>query len=219
VPRHAGAVSAVDSRVDRFRGRYADGVAYPQANQTEIDPILQSARRLPTSGSGGIRKRLCMSWIWLFVAILLEVAATVCMKLSNGFSRALPTAFMALLYALSFVPMTVALRRLEVGIAYAVWSAVGTALITLIGMWLFRESMSATKACALGLIVFGVIMLNLADRNGSGARNDNVAQIGSEQQNVSAPPQRDASFSPREAPRVESRVLLASERAERISGK
>jgi small multidrug resistance pump len=156
-----------------------------------------------------------MSWIWLFVAILLEVAATVCMKLSNGFTRAVPTASMALLYALSFVPMTAALRRLEVCTAYAVWSAVGTALITLIGMWFFREPMSAAKACALGLIVFGVIMLNLADRGASGARNDNVAQIGNQQQRsvATAPPPKDVSSSPRgRAPRGEARVLLASER-------
>jgi len=156
-----------------------------------------------------------MSWIWLFVAILLEVAATVCMKLSNGFTRALPTASMALLYALSFVPMTVALRRLEVGIAYAVWSAVGTALITVIGMWLFREPMSAAKACALGLIVFGVIMLNLADRGSSAARNDNVAQMSNEQRNVAAagtPAPRDVSSSPHGTPRREARILLASER-------
>jgi len=136
------------------------------------------------------------------------------MKLSNGFSRAVPTALMALLYALSFVPMTVALRRLDVGMAYAVWSAVGTALITLIGMWLFREPMSTAKACALGLIVFGVIMLNLADRSGSAERNDNVAQIG--QQNAAdstvVGQTNGATRSLPEAPNREAHILLASER-------
>jgi small multidrug resistance pump len=121
---------------------------------------------------------------------------------------------MALLYALSLVPMTVALRRLEVGMAYAVWSAVGTALITLIGMWLFREQMSAAKACALGLIVFGVIMLNLADRSGSKAGGENVAQMSERQKNVEvmAPPTSDVSSAPHSSARGEAHILLASER-------
>jgi len=117
---------------------------------------------------------------------------------------------MALLYALSFVPMTVALRRLDVGMAYAVWSAVGTALITLIGMWLFREPMSTAKACALGLIVFGVIMLNLADRSGSAERNDNVALIG-QQNAIRNSAAQESSLSAIRQDR-DARVLLASER-------
>ncbi len=101
--------------------------------------------------------------MWLFIAIVLEVAATVCMKLSNGFSKFVPTAAMFVLYAMSFVPMTWALRRLEVSIAYAVWSAVGTALITIIGSMLFKELMTPMKMSAIALIVVGVVVLNLAD--------------------------------------------------------
>jgi small multidrug resistance pump len=103
-----------------------------------------------------------MSWMWLYLAIVLEVAATVCMKLSDGFSRAMPTVLMVLLYGISFFPTVMALRRLDVGMAYAVWSAVGTTLITIIGMALFNEQMSLSKMAALGIIVFGVVMLNLS---------------------------------------------------------
>lgn len=105
-----------------------------------------------------------MSWMWLYLAIVLEVAATVCMKLSDGCSRTIPSVFMVLLYGVSFFPTAMALRRLEVGMAYAVWSAVGTALVTLIGMVLFNEQMSLAKVAALGLIIFGVVMLNLSGK-------------------------------------------------------
>jgi small multidrug resistance pump len=102
--------------------------------------------------------------MWLYLAISLEVAATVCMKLSDGCSRAIPSVLMVLFYGVSFFPTAMALRRLDVGMAYAVWSAVGTTLITLIGMVLFKEQMSLTKMAALGMIIFGVVMLNLTGK-------------------------------------------------------
>ena len=112
-----------------------------------------------------------MSWMWLYLAIVLEVAATVCMKLSDGCSRAIPSVFMVLFYGVSFFPTVMALRRLDVGMAYAVWSAVGTALVTIIGMVLFKEQMSPAKMAAIGIIIFGVVMLNL-----SGNGNDRPAR-------------------------------------------
>jgi multidrug transporter EmrE-like cation transporter len=66
-------------------------------------------------------------------------------KLSDGCSRAIPSVFMVLLYGVSFFPTAMALRRLDVGMAYAVWSAVATTLITLIGMVLFKEQISIAK--------------------------------------------------------------------------
>jgi len=132
--------------------------------------------------------------MWLYLAIVLEVAATVCMKLSDGFSRAMPTVLMVLLYGISFFPTVMALRRLDVGMAYAVWSAVGTTLITLIGMVLFKEQMSLSKMAALGIIIFGVVMLNLSG-------------------NAEGRPTRSMAVEERAAPRLHSptRILLASE--------
>jgi small multidrug resistance pump len=119
-----------------------------------------------------------MSWMWLYLAIVLEVAATVCMKLSDGCSRAIPSVFMVLLYGVSFFPTVMALRRLDVGMAYAVWSAVGTTLITIIGMVLFKEQMSPTKMAALGIIIFGVVMLNLSGNGeGRGATSKRVVEM------------------------------------------
>ena len=106
-----------------------------------------------------------MYWIWLFVAILLEVAATVFMKFSDGFSKLIPTLIMGLLYGISFIPLAIALKKMEVSVAYAVWSAVGTALITVLGMFLFHEKLSMVKIGGIALIILGVVALNLTERS------------------------------------------------------
>jgi small multidrug resistance pump len=105
-----------------------------------------------------------MCWIWLSLAIFLEVAATILMKLSNGLSRTAPTVGMFVLYGLSFIPMTIALKELEIGSVYAIWSAVGTAVVTVLGVVLFHEPASLLKAFAIGLIIVGVVCLNISTR-------------------------------------------------------
>jgi small multidrug resistance pump len=106
-----------------------------------------------------------MNWIWLFVAILLEVAATVFLKLSNGFSKLVPTVIMALLYGISFFPLAIALKKMDVSVAYAVWSAVGTAMVTIMGTFLFHEKISLVKVGGIALIILGVVALNLTERS------------------------------------------------------
>ena len=108
-----------------------------------------------------------MCWIWLFLAIFLEVAATVLMKLSNGLTRTAPTVGMFVLYGLSFVPMTIALKEMEIGAVYAIWSAVGTALVAVLGVVLFHEPTNVLKIVAIALIIFGVVCLNLSSRQSS----------------------------------------------------
>jgi small multidrug resistance pump len=108
-----------------------------------------------------------MCWIWLFLAISLEVAATILMKLSNGLTRTIPTLGMFLLYGLSFIPMTIALKELEIGAVYAIWSAVGTAAVAVLGVIVFHEQASTLKAVAIMLIIAGVVCLNLSTRRSS----------------------------------------------------
>ena len=103
-----------------------------------------------------------MAWIYLVLAILLEVSGTTCMKLSEGFTRMLPSVLLFVFYTLSFVMLTLALRKLDVGVAYAVWSGVGTALIATIGVLWFKEPATALKLISLGLIIIGVVGLNLS---------------------------------------------------------
>lgn len=79
-----------------------------------------------------------MSWLYLGLAIILEVCGTTCMKLSQGFSRILPSILMFIFYTLSLGALTVALKKIDVSIAYAVWSGIGTALIATVGVLWFR---------------------------------------------------------------------------------
>ncbi|HEY9844639.1 MAG TPA: multidrug efflux SMR transporter [Candidatus Caenarcaniphilales bacterium] len=106
-----------------------------------------------------------MSWIYLVLAILLEVAGTTCMKLSQGFSRGLPSLAMVVFYGLSFATLTLVLKKIDVSIAYATWSGLGTALIATMGIFWFKEPASAAKILSLALIIFGVIGLNLSSTN------------------------------------------------------
>jgi small multidrug resistance pump len=105
-----------------------------------------------------------MGWILLVVAIVLEVVGTTNMKLSEGFSKLVPSVLVLFFYALSIVALTFAVNRLDVSVAYAVWSGMGTALVAMIGIWFFQESLTTTKLIALGLIIVGVAMLHLTNK-------------------------------------------------------
>jgi small multidrug resistance pump len=106
-----------------------------------------------------------MGWILLVVAIVLEVVGTTNMKLSEGFSKLVPSVLVLIFYALSIVALTFAVNRLDVSVAYAVWSGMGTALVAMIGIWFFQESLTITKLIALGLIIVGVAMLHLTSES------------------------------------------------------
>jgi small multidrug resistance pump len=102
-----------------------------------------------------------MGWVYLLLAIGLEIAGTTSMKLSEGFSRLVPSVLIFVFYAGSFSLLTFALRRIELSTAYAVWSGVGTAVVAVIGIAWFQETLTAMKAVSLLLIVLGVVGLNL----------------------------------------------------------
>jgi small multidrug resistance pump len=99
-------------------------------------------------------------WFFLAAAIALEVAGTTSMKLSDGFTKLIPSVLLFVFYAASFVALTFALKKIDVSIAYAVWSGFGTALIATIGILFFRESVSWLKLACILLIILGVVGLN-----------------------------------------------------------
>ena len=105
------------------------------------------------------------SWICLGIAIALEVAGTSFMKASQGLSKALPAVLLFTCYAGSLVLLSLALKRIDLGIAYAIWAGLGTALVAVIGVTVFGESMNAVKAIAISLIIGGVVLLNAAKTN------------------------------------------------------
>jgi small multidrug resistance pump len=102
-----------------------------------------------------------MSWYYLIAAIVFEVCGTTCMKLSEGFEKSTPSWLMFLFYGLSFYAMTIAIKRIEVSVAYAIWSGLGTALIAAIGIFWFQETIGWLKLVSLALIIVGIAGLNL----------------------------------------------------------
>jgi len=103
-----------------------------------------------------------MHWIYLIIAILFEVSGTTCMKISDGLTKLVPTLFIFFFYGLSFTFLSLALRVLPISVTYAIWSAIGTALISVIGVIWFGESMSAIKLVSLLLIIIGVVGLHFS---------------------------------------------------------
>ena len=103
-----------------------------------------------------------MPAIYLALAIASEVIATVALKASDGFSKPVPAAIVVAGYAISFWLLALVLKHLSVGTTYAIWSAVGTAAIALIGIAAYGEGASPLKLASLGLIIVGVIGLNAA---------------------------------------------------------
>ncbi len=103
------------------------------------------------------------SWIYLTAAILLEVSGTTAMKLSCGFTRLWPSVFVAVFYLASLAALTMALKAIDVSVAYAIWAGLGTAIIAAIGIVYFGESASAVKFASLLLIIVGVAGLHLSN--------------------------------------------------------
>jgi small multidrug resistance pump len=100
-------------------------------------------------------------WSCLAGAIALEIAGTLSMKLSRGFTVPLPSILLFVFYAGSFTLMTVAIRRIDMSVSYAIWSGVGTATIALIGVGWFKESLTAVQIASIVLIIVGVIGLRV----------------------------------------------------------
>jgi small multidrug resistance pump len=103
-----------------------------------------------------------MAWIFLLLAILSEIVGTTMLRLSDGFTNLLPSIAMAVFYALSFGALSLTLKHIDVGVAYAVWSALGTALIAAIGVLWFHEPVTALKIISLVAIIGGVVGLYLS---------------------------------------------------------
>jgi len=103
------------------------------------------------------------NFIFLALAIAAEIVATSSLKTSYGFTRLWPSMLTIVAYGVAFYLLSQTLKRMEIGVVYAIWSGAGTAAMALVGYWFFQESMSAVKAVSITLIVLGVIGLNLGD--------------------------------------------------------
>jgi small multidrug resistance pump len=106
-------------------------------------------------------------WVWFAGAISLECIATLNLKASEGFSRILPSIVVVLGYVGSFALLGAVLKRLDVGIVYAIWSGVGTVVVVSVGFAMFGESITAMKLVGVGVIIVGVIVVNLSGTHDS----------------------------------------------------
>ncbi|MBB2943565.1 small multidrug resistance pump [Actinoplanes lutulentus] len=97
----------------------------------------------------------------MFTAIAAELIGTSLMKATEGFTRLWPTAACLIAYGASFVLLSQAVKGIPVGMAYAIWSGVGTAAIVAIGAVYLGEPVTAAKVAGISLIIAGVVMLNL----------------------------------------------------------
>lgn len=102
-----------------------------------------------------------MAWIYLWIAIVAEVIATSFLKASDGFTKLLPSLAVVAGYVTAFFFLSLTLKEIPVGVAYAVWSGAGVTLIAAIGWIFLGQKLDAAAIAGMGLIVAGVVVLNL----------------------------------------------------------
>src|SRR5690554_6801125 len=105
-------------------------------------------------------------WIFLAVAILSEVIATSALKASEGFTRLAPSATVILGYLVSFYFLSLTLKVIPVGVAYAIWSGIGVVLVALAGWWVYGQKLDLAAILGLALILTGVVVINLFSATG-----------------------------------------------------
>ncbi len=107
------------------------------------------------------------NWIYLAITILGEVVATSALKSSNGFTKPIPSAIVIIGYGFAFYFLSLALRSIPVGVAYAIWAGVGIVLVATIA-WIFHgQKLDLWAMLGIGLIISGVAVLNLFSRSGT----------------------------------------------------
>lgn len=107
------------------------------------------------------------SWLFLALAIAGEVVATSALKSSHGFTRLLPSVVVVTGYSIAFYFLSLALKAIPVGVAYAVWAGAGIALVTAIAWWVHGQRLDVWGFVGIGLIVSGVAVLNLLSKTGA----------------------------------------------------
>ena len=102
-----------------------------------------------------------MTYLYLAIAIVAETIATSALKLSDNFSKLLPSVVTLVGYAIAFYFLSLVLRSMSTGVAYAIWSGVGIVLISLIGWLWMGQSLNWQTMLGMGMIIVGVVVVNL----------------------------------------------------------
>ncbi|QER39994.1 multidrug efflux SMR transporter [Acinetobacter suaedae] len=104
------------------------------------------------------------NWMFLFIAIIAEVIATSALKSSDGFSKPIASVVVVVGYIVAFYFLSLTLKAIPVGIAYAIWSGVGIVLITTVAWFMFGQKLDLWGIVGIALIMSGVLILNLLSK-------------------------------------------------------
>jgi small multidrug resistance pump len=105
-----------------------------------------------------------MNYVYLFAAIVSEVIATSALKAAEGFSRFWPSVIVIVGYGFAFYCLSLTMRTIPIGIAYAIWSGVGIVLIALVGVLFYRQPLDAPALIGMAFILAGVLIINVFSR-------------------------------------------------------
>lgn len=101
-----------------------------------------------------------MNFVFLSIAIVAEVIGTSALKVSESFTKPWPALVSLVAYGIAFYVLALTLKTIPVGIAYAIWSGLGIVLISLVGLFWFRQTLDTPALIGLGLIIAGVVVIN-----------------------------------------------------------
>lgn len=106
-----------------------------------------------------------MKWLYLIIAIISEVIATTSLKLSEQFTKLIPSTIVVIGYICSFYFLSVTMKYFHIGIVYAIWSGAGILLITVAGFFLFKQQIDIPAVIGMVLIAAGIVFLNLFSKS------------------------------------------------------
>jgi len=104
-----------------------------------------------------------MKWLILALGIVTEVSSVTCMKLSEGFSRWIPSVLTFVFMGISLAVFILVLKRFDLSFAYAIWAGLGIAIVSIIGILYFKEPATALKIASIALVAIGVVGLNISE--------------------------------------------------------
>lgn len=107
---------------------------------------------------------LINTYLFLGAAIVCEVIGSAFLQKSEQFTRILPTAVMAAFYVVSFYLLSIVIRTMPLGLAYAIWSGLGMVLTAAVSVFIFRQTLDAMAILGIGLIIAGVVVMNVFSR-------------------------------------------------------
>ena len=102
-----------------------------------------------------------LGWLFFILSLGFQIAGSTCLKLSDGFTKVLPSIGLLVFYGLCFSFLALAVKTIDISVAYAVWGGLGTSAIVIIGIVKFKESISIKKVISIAMIITGIIVLEL----------------------------------------------------------